>query len=682
MATVMKEYTIDHDASSQQVDELGMRKMQRRAWQKRDSNNILIKSPPASGKSRALMFLALYKLIKQGLMKTIVSVPERSIGSSFKSTNLTDSGFFADWEVPDKYNLCLDINEIEGTNSKVKAFLNFMADPDAQVLLCTHSSLRTAFKNLDIELFENCLLAIDEFHHISVSDDNRLGELVTQVLESEKTHVLGMTGSYFRGDTNAVLRPEHEALFDVVTFTYYEQLQGYRYLKKLNIGHHFYPPVKSNDVAAYIAGVRELYDPDRKTIIHIPHAASKESEDKIAEYEAITDIIGDFVKVDPDTGLSHYLDKETGRTFRVANLVEEGKRRDAVMRTLRDERLLDTVDVVIALNMAKEGFDWPAAEYAITVGSRGSLTEVIQIIGRVTRDHPGKYEATFVNLIKEPIADQVLVEDAVNDILKAISASLLMEQVINPRFQFSSKSSGDTKQGGLFEFKIEGFNPPKSDRVKEILSQDRDSLMSDIINGVHGKDAAKVLADNEAGAEFLNNALIPRIIERKYGEGSLSDDEVDELRQQLVLEMNIPSIKEEAEKQKQRQKDKSKETDDSDGDKKEPRQRSIIDAAKKLNVQDLSLDMVERVNPFIDAYEVMAKAITPELLLLVRNHIKTHRGGMSLEDAAALYPAIKKFMNETGRKPSFDTESDREYQLAEAVQTLAAEKARRKQQGK
>lgn len=671
MASVINSFEIDSTPDAKRTNELGMRLMQQRVWAKKDSKNLLIKSPPASGKSRALMFVALDKKVNQGVKKAIVAVPETSIGSSFKSTNLTTHGFYENWHVPDKYNLCLEINEIEGAKSKVKAFLSFMEDDSADVLLCTHSTLRTAFKELDSDVFEGCLVAIDEFHHLSVAEDNRIGEVVSRLLENEKTHVIGMTGSYFRGDSNAVLMPEHEAKFDTVTFTFYEQMQGYQFLKKLNIGHHFYPAVKNDDVAAYIDGIRELYDPSKKTIIHIPHPSNKESEDKYAEYDAITDVIGDFMFVDVDTGLSHYKCQKSGEVRVVANLVDDGRDRSKVQRSLRDENLLTKVDVLVAVGMAKEGFDWPAAEYAITVGARGSLTEIIQIIGRVTRDYEGKTEATFINLIKEPLVDQMLVEDAVNDILKAISASLLMEQVISPKFDFKSRGSKgkSTGDGGLNSFTIEGFTPPKSERVKEILSQDRNSLLVDILNSVKGKDASKVLSSSEAGADFLSQVLVPRVVVNKYGEDHLTDDEVDQIRSQLILELNMPAIKSEA---KKRSKGKGGSKDDGIQSSK-----AIIEAANKLNVHDLSLDMIEKVNPFMNAYEVVAKSITPDLLSLVRSHIKTHRGGMSLADATALFGAIKRFRIEHGKPPSFETNSDREYQLAEAMQVLAAEKARR-----
>ena len=56
-----------------------MRQMQARAYEYRDAQYLLLKAPPASGKSRALMFIALDKIHNQGLKKVIVAVPEKSI---------------------------------------------------------------------------------------------------------------------------------------------------------------------------------------------------------------------------------------------------------------------------------------------------------------------------------------------------------------------------------------------------------------------------------------------------------------------------------------------------------------------------------------------------------------------------------------------------------------------------
>lgn len=230
--------TYEQTGESTKTDSMGMREMQRRAFEKRNSNHLLIKAPPASGKSRALMYVALDKLMNQGKKKVIVAVPEKSIGASFENTNLTDAGFFTDWEVENRNNLCLGTGD---DKSKVKSFVGFMKSDD-RILVCTHATLRFAFESeeLQTELFNDTVLAIDEFHHVSVSENSRLGELLHSIMSQTNIQIIAMTGSYFRGDAVPILTPEDEAEFEKVTYTYYEQLNGYTYLKTLGIGYHFY----------------------------------------------------------------------------------------------------------------------------------------------------------------------------------------------------------------------------------------------------------------------------------------------------------------------------------------------------------------------------------------------------------------------------------------------------------
>src|ERR1700733_722545 len=87
------------NGSSTKENEMGMRVMQERAYEKRGEQYLIIKSPPASGKSRALMFIALDKLHNQGLKKAIIVVPEKTIGSGFNDEPLSANGFWADWTV-------------------------------------------------------------------------------------------------------------------------------------------------------------------------------------------------------------------------------------------------------------------------------------------------------------------------------------------------------------------------------------------------------------------------------------------------------------------------------------------------------------------------------------------------------------------------------------------------------
>jgi superfamily II DNA or RNA helicase len=211
--------TYAQDGSSTRSNEMGMRPMQERAYQRRGEQYLLIKSPPASGKSRALMFIALDKLENQGLRQAIIVVPEKSIGSSFHDEPLSDFGFWADWHVESRWNLC---DAPGGDNGgKVDAVKTFL-ESDAQVLVCTHATFRFAVERFGIEAFDDRLIAIDEFHHVSANPDNKLGDQVRQFMGRDRVHIVAMTGSYFRGDAEAVLHPDDEARFDKVKYTYCE----------------------------------------------------------------------------------------------------------------------------------------------------------------------------------------------------------------------------------------------------------------------------------------------------------------------------------------------------------------------------------------------------------------------------------------------------------------------------
>ena len=221
------------NGSSTRPNELGMRVMQERAYEKRGEQYLLIKSPPASGKSRALMFVALDKLHHQGVKKAIIVVPEKSIGSSFNNERLSQFGFYWDWQVEPRWNLCNAPGEDGGKVNSVEAFLK----SDDAILVSTHATFRFAVDKFGVEAFDGCLIAIDEFHHVSASPDNKLGAHLAQFMARDKVHIVAMTGSYFRGDAEAVMMPEDESKFETVTYTYYEQLNGYEYLKRLDIGY-------------------------------------------------------------------------------------------------------------------------------------------------------------------------------------------------------------------------------------------------------------------------------------------------------------------------------------------------------------------------------------------------------------------------------------------------------------
>src|SRR5689334_7306452 len=165
-------FSYARNGKATKTNALGMRPMQERTYERRGEQYLLIKSPPASGKSRALMFIALDKLQNQGLKQAIIVVPEKTIGASFHDEPLSKSGFWADWKVEPKWNLC---DAPGGDNGgKVKALGAFL-EGDDRVLICTHATFRFAVEKFGIEKFDGRLIAVDEFHHASANPDNVLG---------------------------------------------------------------------------------------------------------------------------------------------------------------------------------------------------------------------------------------------------------------------------------------------------------------------------------------------------------------------------------------------------------------------------------------------------------------------------------------------------------------------------
>lgn len=631
--------TYAQTGKSTSTNQYGMREMQERAFEARNAQYLLLKAPPASGKSRALMFIALDKLINQGLSKAIIAVPEKSIGGSFDSVELSKFGFFADWTVEPKNNLCTP----GGEKSKVQAFINFLSS-DAKILICTHATLRFAFEALEESEFDNVLLAIDEFHHVSADGENRLGELLRTVMAKSDVHIAAMTGSYFRGDSVPVLLPEDEAQFTKVSYNYYEQLNGYTFLKSLGIGYHFYQ-------GKYLSAIDEVLDTDQKTILHIPSVQSGEStKEKYDEVDRILDIIGTVTHRDPETCVIYVTRHGDGKELKVADLVhDEPNARERIVEYLRHIEKPEDMDLIIALGMAKEGFDWKFCEHALTVGYRGSLTEVIQIIGRCTRDSDNKSHAQFTNLIAQPDAEDDLVKVSVNNMLKAITCSLLMEQVLAPNFKFKTKLNDDDKSTGT-EIKVRGLKEPSSKRVKDIIESDLNDLKAAILSD---DKIIKALPGN-VDPEVINKVMIPKIIKIKYPE--LSDAEVEEVRQHVVVDSVIKNgeIKQEGDK------------------------RFVRMADKFINIDDLHIDLIDRVNPFQKAFEILSKSLTTKVFKIIQDTIEATRVQMSDEEAVLLWPKIKDFFKVQGREPNINSLDPLERRMADALVYL---KAQRRQQG-
>lgn len=717
--------TYARTGQSKTHNSMGMREMQARAFEKRNSQYLLIKSPPASGKSRAMMFLALDKLINQGVKKVIIAVPEMSIGKSFKSTALSDYGFFADWEVADRYNLCLSLAQSD--TRKTAIFSEFITSDVSdnslpQVLVCTHHSFRYGFDKViedgaSIELFNDVLIGIDEFHHVSADDSNRLGAILDSIMTQTSAHIVAMTGSYFRGDSVPILSDSDEERFDKVTYTYYEQLNGYEHLKSLGLGYHFYKK-------SFFDALNECLDTSKKTIIHIPNVNSLTAEtDKYETVGRIIDIIGESESRDENTGVIT-IRTHDGRRLLLADLVTDDAIRVNTQAYLADITSRDDMDIIVALGMAKEGFDWEYCEHVLTIGYRGSLTEVVQIIGRSTRDSAGKHHAQFTNLIAEPEADKSEVTSSVNDLLKAITLSLLMEQVLKPNINFKRRSEIDIL--GMLDLPTgtiiidDTVNPP-SDRVMKILNQDRDEILAQLCQNADGIKKYIAAETNNVETEAVSDTVIPSIIRSKYP--ALDANEVRQVQEGVMQYMtinrqggvvdgkDIPDdaiienercfIKQDYEyiditnltaerKSQLNENDIIKErhlpadakiynpkTKSSSSNDSNPSNGFVKVGSKFVNVNNLPIDLVKSVNPFHDAYEVLSRTVDKEVLQTINDVVHASRSTVTEAEAVLMWPKIVAFIKNKGRQPNRNSEDAIERRMTEVISYVRNQKAKR-----
>jgi hypothetical protein len=569
--------------------------------------------------------------------------------------------------VKPNWNLCNAPGEDGG---KVNSVGKFLGGSDT-LLVCTHATFRFAVERFGIEAFDDCLIAVDEFHHVSANPENRLGTYLGQLIARDKVHIVAMTGSYFRGDAEAVLAPEDESRFDTVTYTYYEQLNGYEFLKELDIGYYFYS-------GAYADDILKVLDPTEKTIIHIPNVNSRASTgDKFKEVDHIIHELGEWLGADAATGFQLVKTPE-GRTIRIADLVDPDHqaRIQASLRSPEMKTNKDYVDIIIALGMAKEGFDWIWCEHALTVGYRASLTEIVQIIGRATRDAPGKTHARFTNLIAEPDATEQAVTEAVNDTLKAIAASLLMEQVLIPRFEFRPKNPineasigfdygedgyspdkcnvGFNAETGQVQIEIAGLAEPKSLEVARICREDLTEVIATFVQDRNTVERG--MFDSELVPEELTQVRMGKIIKDRYPDLDGEDQEV--VRQHAIAAINLT----------QKAKQIVLEQEAAGGT--EPRANTaLIDGVRKfaMDVRELDIDLIDNINPFSEAYSILAKTMNEERLKQVAAAISAKRTSLSPEEAKELAIRAAKFIKDRGRIPSVTSADAWEKRMAEGA---------------
>ena len=385
----------------------------------KDKKHVILKAPTGWGKTVVIAFLILHKLIKHKNLRCIIAVPQTTIAKNFtRDWKIKVGRRLIPWVVDE--NLC----HAQATDT-IQRLIAFLSGRN-RVLICTHATLAHTFKRLKkqnrLDLFKDTMLWIDEGHHIMNAQvigggtiSNAIGALVKYCLE--KGNPIGLaTATYTRHDRCHIIPDElvkRFTQFYVPYDTYFKELQ----------------PVKAFEFNVVCGDLLEaldsLFKKMRPTILYLAKRNSRYATR--CKYTEVRQIV---------RGLS----KRLGQPVRCTDsLIHVGdlKVLDLVTERGRDKRKehLDNggeVDMILALDTCKEGFDWPRAERSIIIGERHSIPEMIQMIGRLFRRSRGKTHAEVFQIMPTIVEDKKKFKDWRNGILTVIFSAMLLEDVFVP----------------------------------------------------------------------------------------------------------------------------------------------------------------------------------------------------------------------------------------------------------
>lgn len=502
-----------------------------RGWQARGLRALrskalsILLAPTGSGKSTLLKALALTAMRRDPSLKVIIAVPQMLIARSFAQDDLLIDGKPARWHVAEQHRLI-------GTNDNVTRLVDFLKSGDGRTLICTHQTLVLAHQKLMNEggAWPNVALYIDEAHHSSADESdrathNRLGQLVAHWMEAKPGPLLLATATWMRANMLDIVPKSRAGEFTRFILTMEEHLAAMRWLREVSF-RFLIGDVDECLRAVYSEG-------NAKTIAWLPpvgSALTRESGGKASALSKYQRALGSLVRYDEWTDAIRH-DAENGLIFNIRSL-------DFVTQKGRDERKLNlekaiesgtlpvrkavlkltgrrtssaqlrravlsasvlTPSLLWALNMGKEGFDWPELQRAIVIGERASIPDVLQMLGRVLRDYPLKRTAEF-NVIL-PYSGEVD-----SGLLKSYVKTVLMSMVVEWQLRMP---------------RIRPAAKPDDERIASDLAMDDPEKAAEVIGNI--VDAVVTGGDADPD-EIIRGAI-------EAAELDASDEDVERVRE-------------------------------------------------------------------------------------------------------------------------------------------------------
>lgn len=412
------------------------------SFESTDKRHGIINAPTGAGKSTEMCHLSSY-FLSDNYHKNIIAVPQKNIGSGFIGPIIfqTSHGDVV-WRIEEQNSLCQKYND----DTKTQKLINFLKDDISsrlvdRAIICTHQTLIRAYdvlkENNQLDLINNAYLWIDEAHRIQCNDgySNKLGGLIDYCCKNDikqNIWLFFVTATWFRGDRQNIIPDNMTDKFHKFCLPYDRHFEeNCKYLKSFR-----YDFILTDK--GYLDAIKKIFkNGAKKTILYMPDVNSNLSGgDKIREANEIVRVIGGNPKAnieEDENGVINLTDKK-GQKIRVIDLVDDESDRDKKDKYIFEHP--DKIDVIVNLRKFIEGADWPQANRIVIIGTKGSLKEVIQIMGRAFRDHASKenkpVEIYHVIPYVSKKINKVKSKNGINNFMKAVYCSLLLELIINP----------------------------------------------------------------------------------------------------------------------------------------------------------------------------------------------------------------------------------------------------------
>ena len=218
-------------------------------------------------------------------------------------------------------------------------------------------------------------------------------------------------------------------------------------------------------------------------------------------------------------------------------------------------------------------------------------------------------------------------------------------------------NAGVNQETGEITIEIKGLVEPKSDAAARICREDLDEVIAAFMQDKVAVERG--LFDKDLVPEELTQVRMGKIVKEKFPE--LDEGDQEAVREHAVGALNLHQ--------------EAKQTvleDQEDGEGAESaRNTALIDGVRRfMDVQDLDIDLIDRINPFGAAYAILAKAMNEGSLRQVHAVITAKKVRITPDEARDLARRALRFKQERGRLPSITSADPWEKRMAEGVAVL------------